>query len=97
MCPIWHHLALQNNEDLPRLPRHEGRSVTSAVLAVNGMNPAWPNDMNGFMSTTLTRNVAMDYASSNDVADNPSLVFEIEMCMIDRGAPVKAAFRHFTF
>ena len=58
-----------------------------------------PNDMNvrggielGFMSTTLTRNVAMDYAS---VVDKPSLVFEIQMGMIDRGAPVKVSLSSF--
>ena len=53
-----------------------------------------PNDMNvrggielGFMSTTLTRNVAMDYATSDE--NKPSLVFEVQMGMVDRGAPVQ--------
>ena len=53
-----------------------------------------PNEMNvrggielGFMSTTLTRNVAMKFASSDE--SKPSLVFEIQMGMVDRGAPVQ--------
>jgi hypothetical protein len=52
-----------------------------------------PNDMNvrggiecGFMSTTLKREVALNFAASDD---KPSLLFEIQMGMVDRGAPVK--------
>ena len=54
-----------------------------------------PNEMNvrggielGFMSTTTKRDVAMKKFAGGD--DNkPSLVFEIQMGMVDRGAPVQ--------
>ena len=39
-----------------------------------------------FMSTTTKRDVAMKFASDED---KPSLVFEIQMGMVDRGAPVQ--------
>jgi hypothetical protein len=52
-----------------------------------------PNEQNvrggielGFMSTTLDREVAVRYAKSDD---KPSVVFEIQMGMVDRGAPLK--------
>jgi hypothetical protein len=52
-----------------------------------------PNEQNvkggielAFMSTTTNRNVALAYAK----ADNkPSIVFEVQMGMIDRGAPLQ--------
>ena len=53
-----------------------------------------PNEMNvrggielGFMSTTTQRDVAIKFASGDE--DKPSLVFEIQMGMVDRGAPVQ--------
>jgi hypothetical protein len=52
-----------------------------------------PNEQNvrggielGFMSTTADREVAVRYAKSDD---KPSVVFEIQMGMVDRGAPLK--------
>jgi hypothetical protein len=52
-----------------------------------------PNDQNvrggvelGFLSTTLNREVAMAFAKSEN---KPSLLFEIQMGMIDRGAAVR--------
>jgi hypothetical protein len=40
----------------------------------------------GFMSTTTDRKVALEYAKSEDT---PSVVFEMQMGMIDRGAPLQ--------
>jgi hypothetical protein len=40
----------------------------------------------GFMSTTTDRKVALGYAKSEDT---PSVVFEMQMGMVDRGAPLK--------
>jgi hypothetical protein len=40
----------------------------------------------GFMSTTTDRKVALEYAKSEET---PSVVFEMQMGMIDRGAPLK--------
>jgi hypothetical protein len=39
-----------------------------------------------FMSTTTDRAIAMDYAKSDD---KPSILFEMQMGMIDRGAPLQ--------
>ena len=39
-----------------------------------------------FMSTTTDRSIAMNYARADD---KPSIVFEMQMGMIDRGAPLQ--------
>jgi hypothetical protein len=52
-----------------------------------------PNSMNvrggielAFMSTTTDRSVALEYARADD---KPSIVFEMQMGMVDRGAPLQ--------
>lgn len=53
-----------------------------------------PNEYNvrggiegAFLSTTLDRKVAFDYAGNNP--GKPGLIFEVQMGMVDRGAELK--------
>ena len=53
-----------------------------------------PNEYNvrggiegAFLSTTLDRKVAFDYAGNN--LGKPGLIFEVQMGMVDRGAELK--------
>ena len=67
--------------------------------AAGGVLPAefWkPNEQNvrggielAFMSTTTDRDIALHYGGAAGTSDKPSIVFEMQMGMIDRGAPVQ--------
>ena len=67
--------------------------------AAGGVLPAefWkPNEQNvrggielAFMSTTTDRDIALHYGGAANSLDKPSIVFEMQMGMIDRGAPVQ--------
>jgi hypothetical protein len=67
--------------------------------AKGGVLPAefWkPNEQNvrggialAFMSTTTDRDIALHYGGAAGASDKPSIVFEMQMGMIDRGAPVQ--------
>ena len=73
-------------------------SLFSCVSVKGGILPAefWSANEHGvkggielaFMSTTLDRKVAKSFASGTD-NNTPSIVFEIQMGMIDRGADVQ--------
>ena len=41
------------------------------------------------MSTTTDRDIALHYGGAASASDKPSIVFEMQMGMIDRGAPVQ--------
>jgi hypothetical protein len=70
------------------------RGIGGAILPLSFTKP---NDMGvrggielGFMSTTRKREVAMEYAGASSAGgERPSVVFEVQMGMIDRGAPVQ--------
>jgi Leucine-rich repeat (LRR) protein len=67
--------------------------------AAGGVLPAefWkPNEQNvrggielAFMSTTTDRDIALHYSGASNASDKPSIIFEMQMGMIDRGAPVQ--------
>ena len=41
------------------------------------------------MSTTTDRNIALNYGGAANASDKPSIIFEMQVGMIDRGAPVQ--------
>jgi hypothetical protein len=69
------------------------RGAAGGVLPAEFWKPNKQNVRGGielaFMSTTTDRDIALHYGGAANASDKPSIIFEMQMGMIDRGAPVQ--------